>query len=124
MSLLEKMKQIHCRDENHELMNCAMIDCSIHITDFGKLINFKRFTCFSYSENWGGLAGLMIDKENDMMFHFSATQRYIMIYPVKNDNYKPQSFIDFFEWIKKKIDKNAELLTYQEYQEKHKKEDG
>jgi len=126
MNLLKKMEKIHGMKNGK--INCAMIYCRIHITDFGKLIRFKRFSCWSYSElTYGKLTGLMLDKELDVMFHFVADNNYIMIYPVENKNnlhkYNPQSFVDFYEVIKKKIDKNAELLTYKEYQDKLSKHD-
>lgn len=118
-TLLEKMKQVH--GIKNGKLNSAMIDCHIHIVDIGKLVRFKRFQCFSYSDFHGGLSGLLLDKELDTMFHFTTHFNYIMIYPVKNKTYNPQSFVDYFEVIKK-IDKNAELLLYQEYVEKHKED--
>jgi len=119
--LVNEMKKIHAR-EGRGTLNCAMIDCEIHLVDYGKLINFKRFSCFSYSENSSGLSGLMMDKENDrMLFHFTAHSNYIMIYPVHNKTYKPESFVDFYETIKERIDSNAKLFTYEKFQ-KYKKE--
>lgn len=100
MSMLEKMKQVHGIDKTGH-MNCAMIDCRVSITDFGKLVKFKRFECFSYSDFHGGLGGLLVDKKYSIMFHFTAHQNFIMIYPVKDRKYNAQSFVDFFEHIKK-----------------------
>ncbi len=118
MDYFTKMKQVH--GIKNGKMNSAIIDCHIHIVDIGKLVRFKRFRCISYSDFHGGLSGLLLDKELDTMFHFTTHYNYIMIYPVKDENYNPQSFVDFYELIKKKIDSNAELMMYGEYQEKHK----
>lgn len=120
--LVGKMEQVYCRDDKHKTMNCAMIDCDIGLVDFGKLINFKRFGCFSYSESWHSVSGLLFDRELDYMFHFSACKNYIMLYPVHNKDHNAVSYVDFFELITKKVDKNARLFLYGEYQEVKEKE--
>lgn len=117
--LLEKMKTITVQEGSCS-SNYAMIDCRIHLTDYGKLTRFKRFQCWSYHETPDGISGLILDKQEKFMFHFVAHRSFIMIYAVKNEGYKPQSFVDYFEQIKKSVDKNAELLTYDEFQQKHK----
>lgn len=117
--LLNKMKTIRVEEDDCS-SNYAMIDCRINLTKFGTLTKFRRFSCWSYYEFHGGISGVIHDKQLDTMFHFTAHSNFIMIYPVKNNSYKPQSFVDYFEHIKKSIDKNAELMTYNEFQKRHK----
>ncbi len=117
--LLEKMKQI-TEDDNECNKNYAMIDCRIDLVNFGKLIRFKRFSCWSYYETHGGLSALIVDKELETMFHITAHKNFIMMYPVKNKTYKPESFVNYYEQIKKSVDNNAELMTYKEYHDRHK----
>lgn len=113
--MIDGMKLVYCRDKEHEQMNCAMIDCEIALVDFGKLVKFTRYNCFSYSETSNGLTGLLSDKKLKFMFHFTATKNHIMIYPVRNNDYNPESFVDFYEHIHKTIDHNARLFLYEEY---------
>ncbi len=121
--MIEEMKKVYCRDDKHEQMNTAIIDCEIHLIDFSKLINFNRFSCFSYSESSNGLTGLISDRKFKFMFHFTANKNYIMIYPVKNKDYVSESFVDYYEHIKKTIDNNARLFLYEEYQRVKKQEE-
>ncbi len=117
--LLDKMKTITEEDGNCS-SNYAMIDCRIDLTKFGTLTKFRRFSCWSYYESHGGMSGIINDKHLGTMFHFTAHSNFIMIYPVKYKSYKPESFVDYFKQIKKSIDKNAELMTYEEFQKRHK----
>jgi len=105
-------------------MDCAVIDCDIGMTDFGKIVNFRKgFSCISYFDHTGGSGGLMLSKDHDFIFHFTATQSHILLYPVHNRDYKPIAFVEFFELIQKKIDKSARLFMWNEYQEVKKREE-
>ena len=122
--LLLKMQTIHRKDADYETMNSAMIDCNIELVDYGKLVNFKRFSCFSYTDFCGnGLSIVYLDKQTNVFFHATVSRNYIMIYPANNKTHQPQIFVDFFEHIKAKLDKNAELMTYNEYQDKYRSEE-
>ena len=120
--LVEEMEKVYCRDDKHKQMNCAMIDCCISLVDYGKLVNFKRFSCFSYSESTSGLSGLIMDKDLKYMYHFTANKNHIMLYPIHNKDHNAVSYVDFFELITKKIDKNARLFLYDEFQKVKAKE--
>lgn len=121
--LVEEMKKVCCRDEEHEKMSCAIIDCEIPLVEFGKLIKFHRFNCFSYSETSNGITGLLYDKTLKLMFHFTATKNHILLYPSKNKDYNPESFVDFYIQIHKSIDRRARLFMYEEYQIVKKREE-
>lgn len=119
MSLVQKMKKVHAA-EGRKKLNCAMIDCQVSLMDYGKPLRFRRFSCWSYSESLGRLSGLLHDKELGTQFHVVIQKGGIMMYPVRNDNYNPHSFVAYFELIKKKIDKDAQLMTWPEFIKKHK----
>lgn len=119
--ILERIKDIHGINPPEQMtFNSAMIQVSIPITKFGTLTNSRRWACLYTDSGYGfsGIHGTYIDKKLGSMFAFTATPTWINLIP--KVHYNPMSLVDFLLWIRKIISKDAIIMPYNEYCEKHK----
>lgn len=115
--LLNQIKDVRGLDSSM-IFNSAMIEVEVPITKIGKLVNSRRWICM-YSDSGGwGIHGTYMDNKLGTNFAFTVTKRWINLIP--RIGYNPQSLVDFYLWITKIISKNAVLMTYEQYREKHK----
>ena len=116
--LLNQIKDVRGMDSSMTF-NSAMIEVEVPITKFGTLVNSHRWMCM-WSETFGGsgIHGTYMDSKLGSHFAFTVTRQWINLIP--KIGYNPQSLVDFYLWITKVISKDAVLMTYEQYVEKHK----
>jgi len=100
----------------------AVIILSSKKHDWKPIINSKRFSCIDNISDKNSLSSTCVDSKLGTVFGLDCMDKRIVIIP---QHYVTQmTFVDFYLFIKSKIDDKAELTTFQKYASSQNEVDG